>query len=172
MTKNNIAVYAGTFDPITDGHMDIVRRASVLFDQVIIAVAVDNYKQTLFSDDERCALAAAAAADCPNVLVSSFSGLLVDFCRAQGAASIIRGLRAVSDFDREFQLALLNRGLNHEVESVFLMSDAKYLYISSSLIRNTAAAGGNVSHLVPACVWQALCHKLTALRSQYERDEA
>lgn len=156
---NSTAVYAGTFDPITNGHLDIARRATHLFDHIIIAVADDNYKATLFTLEERCALAKEALNDCPNLHVESFSGLLVDYCHQVGATSIIRGLRAVSDFDREFQLALLNRGMSEHTETVFLMSAAEYLYISSSIIRNTAAAGGDVSHLVPPGVAKALADK-------------
>ena len=154
-----IAVYAGTFDPITNGHVDIAHRASLLFDQVIVAIADDNYKKNLFSTEERCALATESLQDFSNIRVEAFSGLLVDFCNQVGANSIIRGLRAVSDFDKEFQMALLNRSLNRNVESVFLMSSAKYLYISSSLIRDTAAVGGDVSHLVPECVYEAIKKK-------------
>ena len=159
MSMRKIAVYAGTFDPITKGHIDIARRGADLFDEVIVAVAEDNYKNNMFSTEERCQLAAEALAEFANIRVLPFAGLLVDFCRRQGARSIIRGLRAVSDFDREFQMALLNRSMDHQVDSVFLMSDEKYLYISSSIIRNTAAAGGDVSHLVPPCVFQALKEK-------------
>ena len=162
MTK--IAVYAGTFDPISNGPLDIARRAAVLFDEVIIAVAVDNYKHTLFNSEERCALAREATKSSPNIRVESFSGLLVEYCRRVGATSIIRGLRAVSDFDREFQMALLNRNLHGGLDSVFLMSDAAYLYISSSIIRNTAAAGGDVSHLVPPCVNAALRSRIDEWR--------
>lgn len=154
-----IAVYAGTFDPITNGHVDIARRAALLFDELIIAVAVSNYKQTLFTIEERCELARRAVSEYANIRVAPFEGLLVNYCKSQNATSIIRGLRAVSDFDREFQMALLNRGLDGGLDTVFLMSDADYLYISSSLIRNTAVAGGNVRHLVPDCVYEALRKK-------------
>lgn len=160
-----IAVYAGTFDPISNGHLDIAKRAAVLFDEIIIAVALDNYKQTLFTSEERCALAREATRECPNIRVEAFSGLLADYCRQAGATSIIRGLRAVSDFDREFQMALLNRSFQGGLDTVFLMSDAAYLYISSSIIRNTAAAGGDVSHLVPACVYHAMQEKIKIWRS-------
>ena len=155
-----IAVYAGTFDPITNGHLDIALRASCLFDRIIIAVAKENYKNTLFDLDERCQLVREALAGQENITVEPFDGLLVDFCRQQGATSIIRGLRAVSDFDKEFQMALLNRRLNGGIETVFLMSDAKYLYISSSIIRNSAVLGGNIQDLVPPCVAAALKKKL------------
>lgn len=159
MVKYKKAVYAGTFDPITKGHIDIARRGAALFDQVIVAVAEDNYKSNLFTTEERCALAVEALNGVNNISVMPFQGLLVDFCRRQQASFIIRGLRAVSDFDLEFQMALLNRSLSQEVDSVFLMSAEKYLYISSSIIRNTVAAGGDVSHLVPECVYQALVEK-------------
>ncbi|MBR2784132.1 MAG: pantetheine-phosphate adenylyltransferase [Firmicutes bacterium] len=160
MGKYQKAVYAGTFDPITNGHIDIARRGAALFDQVIVAVAEDNYKSNLFTTEERCALASEALSGVDNILVMPFRGLLVDFCRRQGANFIIRGLRAVSDFDLEFQMALLNRSLSQDIDSVFLMSAEKYLYISSSIIRNTVAAGGDVSHLVPECVYQAMtAHK-------------
>ena len=158
-----IAVYAGTFDPITEGHLDIASRASRLFDRVIFAVAIDNYKNTLFSIEERCQLAKEAVAHYPNIAVEPFDGLLVDYCREQGATTIIRGLRAVSDFDKEFQMALMNRSLNPDVDTLFLMSDARYLYISSSLIKNAAQCGGDVQRMVPACVFAALKEKYPAL---------
>lgn len=163
-----IAVYAGTFDPITNGHLDVASRASCLFDRVIFAVAVDNYKHTLFTSEERCALAQEAFRPYPNILVEPFRGLLVDYCHQVGATSIIRGLRAVSDFDKELQMALLNRSLNGGVDTVFLMSDARYLYISSSLIKNTAAYGGNVEKMVPPCVFRALQEKFPSLRARLQ----
>lgn len=153
------AVYAGTFDPITNGHLDIALRAACLFDHIIVAVAFDNYKDNLFSIEERCAMVRCAVHDCPNIEVDSFEGLLVDYCKRRGATSIIRGLRAVSDFDMEFQMALLNRELNGGIDTVFLMSDAKYLYISSSLIRQSAELGGNIRDMVPPCVAAALLSK-------------
>lgn len=154
-----IAVYAGTFDPITNGHIDIAQRAAKVFDRIIIAVARLNYKNTLFSTEERCTMAEEAVASCPNIQVMPFSGLLVNFCAEQGASSIIRGLRAISDFDGEFQMALLNRSLNRNIDSVFMMSGASYLYVSSSIVRNTVMAGGNVDHLVPPGVAKALLEK-------------
>ena len=163
-----IAVYAGTFDPITNGHLDVAARASCLFDRVIFAVAVDNYKHTLFTSEERCTLAREAFADYPNILVEPFSGLLVDYCHQVGATSIIRGLRAVSDFDKELQMALLNRSLNGGVDTVFLMSDARYLYVSSSLIKNTAVYGGNVEQMVPPCVFRALQEKFSSFRTRLQ----
>ncbi len=155
------AVYAGTFDPVTNGHLDIALRAAQLFDRIIIAVAIDNNKHPLFNIEERCALIAEATSGKTNIIVMPFKGLLVDFCKEQGATSIIRGLRAVSDFDIEFQMALLNRELNGGCDTVFLMSDAKYLYISSSVIRQSAELGGNIRDLVPANVADALQAKFT-----------
>ena len=150
------AVYAGTFDPITNGHVDIAQRAASLFNKVIVAVAKENYKNNMFSLDERCALAREALADIKNIEVVEFDGLLVDFCHQRGADAIIRGLRAVSDFDVEFQMALLNRKLNGGMDTVFLMSDAKYQFISSSTIRNCAGLGAEITDMVPACVAEAL----------------
>ena len=153
-------VYAGTFDPITNGHLDIAFRGSCLFDKVIIAVARENYKDTLFNIDERCALVEEAIKGHKNITVEPFDGLLVDFCKERKANSIIRGLRVVSDFDMEFQMALLNRKLNGGMETVFLMSDAKYLFISSSVIRKSAQLGGDIRDMVPVCVAEALQKKL------------
>lgn len=154
-----IAVCAGTFDPITNGHVDIVQRAALLFDEVVVAVAETNYKSTLFSLEDRCRLAETALAAevaAKKVRVLPFSGLLVDFCKSLGAQVLVRGLRAIPDFDREYQMATLNKTLPHGLDSVFLMSAAEYIYISSSLVRDTAAAGGSISHMVPPCVVAAL----------------
>jgi len=156
-----IAVYAGTFDPITNGHLDIIERAANLFDKVILAVAVVNYKQTMFTVEERYQMALDVVGNIPNVEVECFDGLLVDFCRQKRACSIIRGLRAISDFDREFQLALLNRQMNGEVDSVFFMADAKYLFISSRFIRNAAVLGGNIHGMVPESVEKILIEKFS-----------
>ena len=154
------AVYAGTFDPITNGHLDIALRASKLFDQIIVAVAVDNNKNTLFSTEERCQMVADVIDGIPNATVESFSGLLVDYCQKQGATSIIRGLRAVLDFEKEFQMTLMNRSLHDDIDTVFLMSEAKYLFISSSLVKNAATLGGRIEDLVPPKVAEALVRKL------------
>jgi len=153
------AVYAGTFDPITNGHLDIAIRASKLFDQIIVAVADDNYKQTLFTTEERCQMVTDVIGDIPNAMVDTFSGLLVDYCQRQGATSVIRGLRVVLDFEKELQMALMNRSLHDEIDTVFLMSEAKYLFISSSLVKNAAALDGRIEDLVPPAVAQALKRK-------------
>jgi pantetheine-phosphate adenylyltransferase len=155
----NKAVYAGTFDPITNGHLDIALRASKLFDKIIIAVAEDNNKQTLFSTAERCQLVRQATATLANATVDSFSGLLVDYCRAQEAGFIIRGLRVVLDFEKELQMALMNRSLYDKVDTVFLMGEAPYLFVSSSLVKNAAQLGGDICDLVPPVVVKALWRK-------------
>ncbi len=145
-----IAVYSGTFDPITMGHLDIINRALEIFDKVVIGVAIHPGKQPLFSLEERLQM----IRDCfPNnggrVEAEGVQGLLVDYAHKRGAAAIVRGLRAVSDFDYEFQLALMNRRLEREVETVFLMTGFRWIYISSSIIKDAARHGGNVSGLVP-----------------------
>ena len=151
------AMYPGTFDPITLGHEDLVRRAARLFDKVIVAIAADpGSKAPMFTFGERVELARAALSDIRNVEVSGYEGLTVDFARQNGLAAIIRGLRAVSDFEYEFQLATMNRHLTEEVETVFLTPTEKYTFISSSLVREVAALGGDVSEFVSPEVQQAL----------------
>jgi pantetheine-phosphate adenylyltransferase len=153
-------MYPGTFDPITLGHEDLVRRAATLFDRVVVAIA-DNpgSKAPLFSTEERVAMAASALADLDNVEVTGYAGLTVDFAREKGLRVIIRGLRAVSDFEYEFQLANMNRHLTEEVETAFLTPTEKYTFISSSLVREVAQLGGDVSTFVSAAVKEALMKK-------------
>ncbi len=158
-TTARIAVYAGTFDPVTMGHLDIAERASRLFDKVIFAVARENYKNNLFSFPERIELVKKSCEHLPNVEVDGFDGLLVEYCRKRGARAIIRGLRAVSDFDHEMQMALLNKSLNDEIEQVFFMADHRYMFISSTIIKNTFSLGGDVSALIPAPVAEAMREK-------------
>lgn len=158
-TSESIAVYPGTFDPITNGHLDIIHRGLNLFDRIIIAVASNPAKQPLFSLDERRKM----IQDCfpvqePRIEVENVAGLLVDFAYRRGAKAIIRGLRAVSDFDYEFQLALMNRRIERDVETVFLMTGFRWIFISSSIIKDAARHGGDVSGLVPDHV----CEKLRA----------
>ncbi|OGQ99943.1 MAG: pantetheine-phosphate adenylyltransferase [Deltaproteobacteria bacterium RIFOXYD12_FULL_55_16] len=158
-TSESVAVYPGTFDPITNGHLDIVHRGLHLFDRIIIAVASNPAKQPFFSLDERRRM----IEDCfpgeeNRISVENVSGLLVDFAYKRGAKAIIRGLRAVSDFDYEFQLALMNRRIEREVETVFLMTGFRWIFISSSIIKDAARYGGDVSGLVPDHV----CEKLRA----------
>ncbi|MBC7344308.1 MAG: pantetheine-phosphate adenylyltransferase [Clostridia bacterium] len=151
-----IAVYPGTFDPITNGHLDILRRSAKLFDRVYLAVAADTYKETLFSLEERIELVSSAVQDLDNVYVEGFDGLLIEYVKRRKACAVIRGLRAVSDFDYEFQLSIMNKKLAEHIETVFLMSSIEYAFISSSIIKQVAALGGCITGLVPEPVERAL----------------
>jgi len=153
-----VAVYPGSFDPVTKGHEDLIRRSLEFVDQLIVAVAVNTAKQPLFSLDERVALIRQAVTD-KRVAVQSFDGLLAEFAKGAGAAVIIRGLRAVSDFEYEFQMALMNRNLAPAIETVFLVPAFDLTYLSSSLVREVARYGGDVSALVHTGVQQALKRK-------------
>ena len=159
MAKNRIAVYPGTFDPITLGHEDIVRRAAALFDEVIVAVAGSTNKRTLFSLDERVALAKSVFIDA-NVKVIGFNSLLMQFVQEQGAQMVIRGLRAASDFEYEFQLAGMNRKLFPQLETLFLTPAEQYMFVSSSLVREVANLGGDVHQFVSSTVETAIISKL------------
>ncbi len=159
MVKNRIAVYPGTFDPITLGHEDIVRRAAALFDEVIVAVAGSTNKRTLFSLDERVALAKSVFIDA-NVKVMGFNSLLMQFVQEQGAQMVIRGLRAASDFEYEFQLAGMNRKLFPKLETLFLTPAEQYMFVSSSLVREVANLGGDVNQFVSPAVEAAIKEKL------------
>ncbi|MCF6217183.1 MAG: pantetheine-phosphate adenylyltransferase [Gammaproteobacteria bacterium] len=156
----SIAVYPGTFDPITLGHHDIAMRAATLFDKVILAIAHNPKKVPVFSLDERVAMAQSAFSNSPKVEIQAFDTLLVHFAQQQQAKVIIRGLRAVSDFDYEFQLAGMNRKLDPQIETVFLTPSEQYTYISSSLVREISAMGGNVSNFVNREVEAALHQRL------------
>ena len=142
------AVYSGTFDPVTLGHLDVVRRAAGLFDQIVIAVAMAHHKKTLFGVEQRVALVEAACRDLANVTVLPFDGLIVDFCEAQEATAIVRGIRNLTDFDYEAQMAAMNRKLNPDVETVFLLPDAPLACISSTLVREISKLGGDVTQMV------------------------
>lgn len=155
-----IAVYPGTFDPITFGHIDLIDRASRLFDQVVVAIAANSNKKPLFSLEERRDLAAQALSRYKNVKIEGFDSLLLDFVKKEKAGVILRGLRAVADFDYEFQLASMNRFLNPDIESLFLMPSEKYMYISASLVREIAQLKGDVSGFVPEPVAKALYKKV------------
>jgi len=156
---NNRVIYPGSFDPITRGHLDIINRARNLFAEIIVAVFNNPQKDPLFSMEEREDLLRQATADLTGVKVDSFSGLTVDYVREQGAIAILRGLRAVSDFEGEFQMSAMNKELNSEVETVFLMTNTRYAFLSSSVIKEVAQFGGDVSELVPPCVEEALQEK-------------
>lgn len=154
-----VAVYAGTFDPITYGHIDIAVRAAKLFDKVIVAVAEETYKENYFSIAERLYLMEQCFAPYEKIEARAFPGLLVAYAREQGASVIIRGMRAVSDFEMEFQMAAMNRKLDEEIETVFLPAQNQNTFISSSIIKKTFIAGGSVAGLVPPVVEQALIKK-------------
>lgn len=157
-----IALYPGTFDPITNGHLDIITRALSLFDKVVVTLATNSSKKPLFSLEERIDLISECFPDQQERLeITASSGLLVDFARDKKACAIIRGLRAVSDFDYEFQLALINRKLGRDVETIFLMPGFRWIYISSSIIKEAASHHGDVSELVPPHVNSALITKFS-----------
>ena len=157
--KEKIAIYPGTFDPITNGHLSIIRRALEIFDRLIVAILINPHKKPLFGVEERVAMIREATKDMRNIEVDTFEGLLVDYAVKKGAKAIIRGLRAMSDFEFEFQMALMNRKLNRSVQSIFLMTDYKWLYISSSIVKEVASFGGDVSGLVPDIVHKKLKEK-------------
>jgi pantetheine-phosphate adenylyltransferase len=161
--SHSIAVYPGTFDPITNGHLDVIRRALGIFHRVIITIAPNIRKNPLFSTDERMQFICDALPDqVPRLELAVFEGLLVDFCRARGASVIVRGLRALADFEYEFQFAHMNRRLAPGVDTVFFMTDERNHYVSSSLVKEVASLGGDVTGLVPAAV-------VTALGEKYRR---
>jgi len=154
------AIYPGSFDPFTNGHLDIVQRAIKLFDTVIVAVANNEGKKPLFSLDERVGLVKKSVRGFPNVTVDSFNGLLVNYVEERGGQAVIRGLRAISDFEFEFQLALMNRKLNERVETIFMMPKETYTFLSSRITKEIARLGGDVRAFVPAHVETALKKKL------------
>ncbi|MCR4442576.1 MAG: pantetheine-phosphate adenylyltransferase [Peptococcaceae bacterium] len=153
------AIYPGTFDPVTNGHIHIAERACKLFDEVIVAVAADNYKNTLFSVSERLQMMEESLRHLKNVKVESFSGLVADFARARQGQALIRGLRAVTDFEYEMQIAAMNKRLNENLETLFLMTSGEYSFLSSSVIKQVAILGGSVKGLVPQVVEKNLQKK-------------
>jgi pantetheine-phosphate adenylyltransferase len=157
------AIYPGSFDPVTNGHLDVVRRAAKLFDRVVVAVAKSDGKQPLFTLDERFALVKKAVKHLPNVEADSFEGLLIEYVVRRKAQTIVRGLRAVSDFEFEFQLALMNRKLNENIETIFMMPKDTYTFLSSRIVKEIARLGGDVRTFVPAHVRDALAGKFAGL---------
>jgi len=157
--KERIAIYPGTFDPVTYGHLDVIARAREIFDRVIVAIATNSAKQPLFSVQERIEMIREATRKFQNVSADSFPGLLVKYAKGQNATAIVRGLRAVTDFEYEFQMALANRMLNDSVTTVFLMPHERYTYLNSSLVREIAMHGGDVSKLVPPQIRKRLLKK-------------
>jgi pantetheine-phosphate adenylyltransferase len=162
MPRSGTAVYAGSFDPVTHGHLDLVRRACRLFDKVILAVGANPSKRTLLTVEQRLEILRSCTSDLPEVQVDSFTGLLVDYCAKMDAQAILRGLRAVSDFEFEFQIGLANMDMAPEIETVFLLTEPRNIFISSSLIKEIAANGGDVSRYVPAEALKALQGALRA----------
>jgi pantetheine-phosphate adenylyltransferase len=156
MPNGRTAIYPGTFDPVTNGHVDVIERAARVFERVVVAVADNASKEPLFSVPERVELLSAVTAGLENVAVTSFQGLSVDFAKSHDATVLIRGLRAVSDFEYEFQMALMNRHLAPDVETVLIMTDAEKAFLSSSTVKEVARLGGNVHGLVPDAVERAL----------------
>lgn len=156
LAPSRIAVYSGTFDPFTLGHLDVVQRAAGLFDQLVIAVALAHHKKTLFSLEQRVQLVQAASKTVANITVLPFDGLIMDFCVAQGACAVVRGIRNLTDFDYETQMAAMNRKLRPQVETVFLLPDAPLACISSTLVREISKLGGDVGQMVAPEVLTAL----------------
>jgi pantetheine-phosphate adenylyltransferase len=159
MNAETLAIYPGSFDPLTNGHVDIIQRGAGLFDRIVVAILLNVEKSPLFTVDERVEIARDVFRPYPNVEVDTFDGLLVEYARRKGAGVIVRGLRAISDFEYEMQMALMNRHLNPEVETVFMMPAETYTYVSSRLVKEVVALGGSVTNLVPALVEQRLRDK-------------
>jgi pantetheine-phosphate adenylyltransferase len=153
------AVCPGSFDPPTRGHLDVVARAAALFDEVVVAVLVNKNKRSLFTVEERMAMLTETTAEHPNVTIGSFHGLLVDYCRAHGIAAIVKGLRAVTDFDYELQMAQMNQRLSG-VDTLFLSASPEYSFVSSSLVKEVATYGGDVAHLLPESVHRQLLERI------------
>ena len=162
MPSEIVAIYPGSFDPLTNGHVDIIQRGSRLFDRIVVGVLINLEKAPLFTVPERVDIARTVFREWPNVEVDTFDGLLVDYARRKRATVIVRGLRAISDFEYEMQMALMNRRLNPEVETVFMMPAEPYTYVSSRLVKEVVALGGTVSGLVPRVVEERLRDKKLA----------
>ena len=157
--KEAIAIYPGTFDPITNGHLSIIHRALKIFDKLIVTLLINPKKVPLFSLDERISMIKEVLKDKPNIEVDSYDGLLVDYAVLKKSNVIVRGLRALSDFEYEFQLSLMNRKLNRDVQTIFLMTDYKWFYTSSTIIKEAASLGGDISGLVPPIICEKLKEK-------------
>ena len=159
-----LGVYPGSFDPLTNGHLDVILRAAKLFDRVVVAIAANEAKQPLFTKEERLELVRASVADLEKVEVDAFDGLLVDYVASRGAGAIIRGLRAISDFEFEFQMALMNRHLNSNVETIFMMPKDKYAFLSSRMVKEVARLGGDIDAFAPPPVLDAMRYRTPPCR--------
>jgi pantetheine-phosphate adenylyltransferase len=155
----NLAIYPGTFDPITNGHLDLIERGLRIFDHIIVAVAEGSYKKTVFTVEERLEMIRDALKDLPRVTIDSFPALLVDYVKSKNAAVVLRGLRAITDFEYEFQMAMMNRRLEPEIETVFLMTGLRWVFLSSSILKEAAMHGGNIEGMVSELVYKKLREK-------------
>jgi pantetheine-phosphate adenylyltransferase len=155
----DLAIYPGTFDPITNGHLDLIHRGLRIFDRIIVAVAEGSFKKSLFNVEERLEMIREALADTPNVTIDSFPGLLVNYVKSQNAQVILRGLRAVTDFEYEFQMAMMNRRMEPDIVTVFLMTSLRWVFLSSSILKEAAVHGGDIEGMVPELVYRKLREK-------------
>jgi pantetheine-phosphate adenylyltransferase len=160
VNRQKRAICPGSFDPVTLGHLDIIQRAALMFDRVTVAVLVNPGKNPSFTAEERLDMIRRVVADLPNVEVECFDGLLADYARQKEAQVIVRGLRAVTDFEYEFQMALANRKMNGNVDTVFLTTSAQYMYLSSSMVKSIGCFGGDISDFVPACICREISERL------------
>jgi pantetheine-phosphate adenylyltransferase len=159
----DIAVYPGSFDPITNGHLDLIQRALKIFDRIIVAVATNAFKKSLFTIEERVEMVRESLAVYPMITIDTFDGLLVNYAKAQNARAILRGLRAVTDFEYEFQLAMMNRRLEPAIETVFLMTGLRWVFLSSSILKEAAVHGGDIEGMVPENVFHKLREKFSRI---------
>lgn len=157
-----IAVCPGSFDPVTNGHLDIIKRAAKLFDEVIVLVVINPAKKPSFSVEERVELISRVVKDLPNVKVDSYYGLLIEYMREKGATVIVKGLRAVSDFEYEFQMALTNKKLSNDIDTVFLTTGTQHMYLSSSIVKQVAGFGGDIDSFVPECILEDIEKRLSS----------
>lgn len=165
-----LAIYPGSFDPVTNGHLDIVERGLKLFDEIIVAILINPAKQSLFPVKERLELLDECLKKFPNVKTDSFDGLLVDYARQKGASAILRGMRALSDFEHEFQMAIMNRRMDREIQTVFLMTGMRWIFTSSSIIKEVAQFGGSFSGMVPDIVEKKLKEKFASVNSRLKQN--